>query len=69
MATSFASLVKRFARDDRGASLVEYAVLIGLITTVLIGGIALLSGNIDAAFRDIAAVVGGTSTGAGGGGN
>ncbi len=42
MGMKFAALVKNFARDDRGASLLEYSILIGLITAAVIatvGGI------------------------------
>ena len=37
MRTSFLSIVKRFVREERGASMAEYAILLGLITTALIG--------------------------------
>lgn len=53
MATSFSSLVKRFARDERGASLVEYAVLIALVTAALVTAIGLMGGQIQAAFTNI----------------
>jgi pilus assembly protein Flp/PilA len=33
-------LVKRFARDERGASLLEYTILIGIITVAVIGSIS-----------------------------
>lgn len=54
MATSFSSLVKRFARDERGASLVEYAVLVGLVTAATIVVITTLGTNINTAFTNIA---------------
>jgi Flp pilus assembly pilin Flp len=57
MATSFASLVKSFALDDRGATLVEYSVLVGLITIAIVAAIGLLSGSIDNALRTVAAVI------------
>ena len=53
MRTSFASLVKHFARDERGATLVEYSVLIALVTAALIVTIGLLGDNIQAAFDRI----------------
>jgi Flp pilus assembly pilin Flp len=35
MPTSFLSLVKRFAREERGAAFVEYAILVALITAAV----------------------------------
>lgn len=57
MRTSFASLVKRFARDERGATLVEYSVLVGLVTVALVGAIGLMGGQIQIAFDRIVAVL------------
>ncbi len=34
MRKQFSTLVKNFARDDRGASLLEYTILLGLVTAV-----------------------------------
>ena len=41
-------------RDDRGASLVEYALLLVLIAIVAIGAITLVGNDVDSAFSDIA---------------
>jgi Flp pilus assembly pilin Flp len=60
------ALVKRFAREERGASLVEYAVLIGLVTALLVTAIGTLSGQIQGAFTAIATVIGNSTTGIGG---
>ncbi|WP_088346023.1 MULTISPECIES: Flp family type IVb pilin [Rhodomicrobium] len=57
MATSFAALVKRFARDERGASLVEYAVLIGIITAGLVTAITALRTEIIGSFTAIGALL------------
>lgn len=40
--------------DDRGASLVEYALLVALIALAAIGAIVLLGGAISDLFTDIA---------------
>jgi pilus assembly protein Flp/PilA len=40
MRKQLADLVKKFARDERGASLLEYTILIGIITVAVIGSIA-----------------------------
>ena len=46
MRSSFLSLIKRFAREECGASLVEYAVLVGLITAAVIAAVTALGGQI-----------------------
>jgi pilus assembly protein Flp/PilA len=51
MATSLSSLVKRFARDERGATMVEYSVLIGLVTIAIVTVITALSTSIQGAFQ------------------
>jgi pilus assembly protein Flp/PilA len=55
MTTSFLTLVKRVAREDRGAALVEYAVLVGLITAAIITAIGLLGDQINASFTNVIA--------------
>ncbi len=57
MTKSFSSLVQRFAREDRGASLVEYSVLVGLITVAIVAAIAALSGSIQGALNAVATVI------------
>ena len=54
MALSLKALVKRFAREERGASFVEYAMLTGLVAAVVIAGIAILEGGISGIFTNIA---------------
>jgi Flp pilus assembly pilin Flp len=58
MATSFLSLVKRFAREERGAAMVEYAVIVGLITALIVIALTTMSGNILAIFQDINTTLG-----------
>lgn len=41
MRKQIVSLVKNFARDERGASLLEYTILLGLITAI---SVSLVSG-------------------------
>jgi pilus assembly protein Flp/PilA len=53
MRTSFVSLVKRFAREEKGASLVEYAVLVGLVTAAIVTTIGLLGDEINTAFTNV----------------
>jgi pilus assembly protein Flp/PilA len=44
--SKFNTLAARFARDERGASLVEYSVLIGLLTAATVTLIATTGGTI-----------------------
>ena len=53
MRKQFVSLVKKFARDDRGASLVEYAILVGLVTVALVAAVGLMGDQIKIAFDKI----------------
>jgi pilus assembly protein Flp/PilA len=41
----FATWIRAHAKDDRGASLVEYALLVALIAIVCIAAITLLGNN------------------------
>jgi pilus assembly protein Flp/PilA len=50
------------ARNDEGATAVEYALLVGLIAVIIISSVTLLGGNIDAMFDDIANQLGGGSS-------
>ena len=41
-------------RDERGATAVEYGLMVALIAIVIIGAVTLLGGNLKALFSDIA---------------
>jgi pilus assembly protein Flp/PilA len=43
-------------KDDKGASVVEYALLVALITAVIVGAVTLLGGNLKATFDYIASI-------------
>jgi pilus assembly protein Flp/PilA len=51
------NLLKRFAKDDAGAALVEYGLLVGLIACACIVAITLLGTNISAMFTAIAGAI------------
>ena len=53
--TSF--LTDRLRRDDRGASLVEYGLLVGFIAVVCIVAVKLLGTTINGLFNDINAAL------------
>lgn len=48
------SAIKQFITEERGASALEYALLIGIISIAIIVGAALLGGHLDTFFRDVA---------------
>lgn len=50
----------RFGRDERGASLVEYALLVALIAVVCIVAITILGNNANDKFSEIGSAVAGS---------
>jgi pilus assembly protein Flp/PilA len=48
------ALVKRFAREERGATMIEYGVLVGLITAAVVALVATIGGDITARFQAVA---------------
>ena len=47
----------RFGRDERGASLVEYALLVALIAVVCIFAITILGRNANSKFDDVGSAI------------
>ncbi|MEY2419183.1 MAG: pilus assembly protein Flp/PilA [Actinomycetota bacterium] len=57
--TWVASFVRaRFGRTDRGASLVEYVLLVSLIAVVCIGAISFLGGKASDRFSSVGSSIG-----------
>jgi len=52
-------LQARFGRDDRGASLVEYALLVALIAVVCIAAISFLGSSASSKFSTVGSKVNG----------
>ena len=50
-------LINRFAKDEQGAAMVEYGVLVGLIAVVCIGALQILGTTINNVFTDINTVL------------
>jgi pilus assembly protein Flp/PilA len=50
-------LINRFRRDDEGAALVEYGMLVGLIAVICIAAVTLLGQEVSAAFAAISAAL------------
>lgn len=57
MTISPLALIKRFARDERGTSMVEYAVLLGIVTAAVVLTITAVGVNIDGIFQNIDATL------------
>lgn len=52
MVQSIASkLVRRFIRDERGATMVEYGLLVALVAVAVIGAVTTLGGSITSFFE------------------
>jgi pilus assembly protein Flp/PilA len=49
--------IMKFTRDDKGATAVEYGLMVALIAIVIIGSVTLLGTNLNALFAAVAAAV------------
>ena len=60
MTSVFYALASRIQelRNDRGASAVEYGLLVALIAVIIIAGVTLLGGNLAEIFEDVAEKIG-----------
>lgn len=50
-------LVKFQNRDERGATAVEYGLMVALIAVVIIGAVTLLGNNLNTMFNNIAGAI------------
>jgi pilus assembly protein Flp/PilA len=50
-------LINRFRRDDEGAALVEYGMLVGLIAVICVVAVTTLGTEVSSAFSNIAAAL------------
>ena len=51
--SKFNKIVARFLRDEEGASLIEYSILIGLITALVIAIIVVVGGWVQQAWTNL----------------
>ena len=49
----------RLQREEKGATAVEYGLMVGLIAVFIIGAVVLLGEQLDGLFREIGAALGG----------
>jgi len=63
MRSFFSNLANRLRRDQRGATAVEYGIMVSLIAVVIIVAVTLLGGNLKSTFEGVAcSVKGGAMT-------
>jgi pilus assembly protein Flp/PilA len=51
------ALLKRFAREENGASMIEYGVLVGLITAAIVGTLAAIGTDITGRFTALSQIL------------
>jgi pilus assembly protein Flp/PilA len=59
MLAYIATLLSKHTRSDRGATAVEYGLMVALIATVIIGAVILLGDNLSSMFNGVAGDVAG----------
>jgi pilus assembly protein Flp/PilA len=47
------NIIKRFVKEESGATMVEYAILVALIAVAVIVTVGILGGKIDATFQKV----------------
>ena len=50
-------LIRRFVKEEEGQALVEYALIIGLISVVAIAALSLISGTVGDMFDSVSASI------------
>lgn len=55
------SRIWTFSRNEKGATMFEYAILVGLIALIAIGGVALFGSNLHTMFDNLASQVSSTN--------
>lgn len=54
--------IRRFIRDEKGATAIEYGLIAALIAVVVIGALTILGTSLDATFDSIGTALQGTSS-------
>ena len=60
IATLYSFAEERLKREEKGATAVEYGLMVGLIAVVIIAAVIALGGRLDELFREIVGSLGGT---------
>ncbi|QDY90413.1 Flp family type IVb pilin [Arthrobacter sp. UKPF54-2] len=64
MRSFFSNIATRLRRDQRGATAVEYGIMVSLIAVVIIVAVTMLGGNLASTFEGVACSVKGGTMGA-----
>lgn len=59
MLSLYTNLAVRLQRNEKGATAVEYGIMVGLIAVVIIVAVSLLGGSLNAMFEEVKCTVGG----------
>jgi pilus assembly protein Flp/PilA len=59
LVTLVAFATDRLEREEKGATAVEYGLMVGLIAVVIIGAVTLLGGRLNTLFTSIVTALGG----------
>jgi pilus assembly protein Flp/PilA len=54
-------VIKKFFKNEEGATAIEYGLIAALIAVVIIGAVTLLGGNLTTTFNAVATALGGGS--------
>lgn len=57
MLAFFSNAAARIRRQEKGATAVEYGIMVALIAVVIIAAVTLLGGNLNSMFQDVACKV------------
>jgi pilus assembly protein Flp/PilA len=60
--TLYSFAEERLEREEKGATAVEYGLMVGLIAVAIITAVVLLGDNLSLLFNDIAGELGGAAT-------
>ena len=55
-------ILESFARDERGATAIEYGLIAALVAVVIIAGATSLGKNVGTTFNKVAGNIGGTAS-------
>ncbi len=56
------SLINRFVNDESGATAIEYGLIAGLLSVIIIGVLTTMSGNLEGIFTTISDALGTAAT-------
>ena len=63
MRSFFSNLATRLRRDQRGATAVEYGIMVSLIAVVIIIAVTALGGTLEDTFNNVQCTISGSTTG------